>query len=277
MNPRARRSIDIFNFSFLDVLACTIGLLIFIMVMVFVLQSGTTALADTDGIVVKIRQRMGDLEARAAADNAMTSQLEQELSRVASLADRGIVEKHRASAADRDRAAADVRSLRDALASAEARLNARSEAIRDMDVKLPAAENRLREAQERFRRLNEEVARFQADIDRSHVLVRRGRADDAGADSSVLHVDCQATRVVVMRIPPGGKVEVLGTTAKRDIDLLTSDLNKLLDEHQKARNAVVVFWVREDALATFSAAVERVPTGMTLGYEPALASWQFAK
>ena len=42
MGRRSRsRQVEIFNFSFLDILACTIGLLIFIMVMVFILQSGS--------------------------------------------------------------------------------------------------------------------------------------------------------------------------------------------------------------------------------------------
>ena len=35
---RRQREVEIFNFSFLDILACTIGLLLFILVMIFILQ-----------------------------------------------------------------------------------------------------------------------------------------------------------------------------------------------------------------------------------------------
>ena len=72
------RQVEIFNFSFLDVLACTIGLLIFIMVMVFILQSGS-AVADTGAIIGKKLRDASMLQASAARDAQIAQGLEAQL------------------------------------------------------------------------------------------------------------------------------------------------------------------------------------------------------
>src|SRR4051812_1585201 len=82
MSRRSRRKqVEIFNFSFLDILACTIGLLIFIMVMVFILQAGSPV-ADTGAIIAVKLERASTLQATADRDDVISDALEAQFEKI---------------------------------------------------------------------------------------------------------------------------------------------------------------------------------------------------
>ena len=66
---------EIFNLSFLDILACTIGLLIFILVMVFILQSGSP-MANVGQLVARKRADASALRTAAERDTEIARGLE---------------------------------------------------------------------------------------------------------------------------------------------------------------------------------------------------------
>ena len=81
MSHRRARQVEIFNFSFLDILACTIGLLIFIMVMVFILES-SSRVADSGAIIsMKLRQA-ASLQSATARDTEIAAGLEVQLEKI---------------------------------------------------------------------------------------------------------------------------------------------------------------------------------------------------
>jgi hypothetical protein len=272
MRRRYRRQVEIFNFSFLDILACTIGLLIFIMVMVFVLQSGSTALADYSKIIAGDSNRAASLNKQSDADEALAARLEAEVDHVATLVDWNLVNRRNAARAARDfeadRLSADRKTLADLQSKIQQGLRERD----DLRTRMNQAATALADAQRRSQNARKREAAFDDRKDAPNILLKPSKA---APNSVCLFVDCRKDRVVLLRFPLKGKPQLLGTTKAEDLDLLTSNFMKEIDAQTRLPNPSVVLWVRPDGIETFNKARSMLPTGLNYGYEPASADWSF--
>lgn len=272
-----RGQVEIFNFSFLDILACTIALLIFIMVMVFVLQSGRSALADTSKVVARESTRAAALEDQAQRDDRIAAQLEENIGHLGGLVDRQMLNARSAAKAKRDAAQTQLNHDEDMVASLTQGMRDNKE-VHDQLVKAATQVGAaLGKARSDYAAAEKRHGELLAQVANNRVLIRPANAPgDPASDATVLHIDCQRDNLVVMRLREGGKPEILGSVSTQSVDAPDSAFRKAVQQHRNAAKPVLVFWVRPDGIGTFEKAKELVPPGVDYGYEPAAADWNFA-
>ncbi len=209
---RTSREVEIFNFSFLDILACTIGLLIFIMVMVFILQT-QSPVADTHAIA---RHRMDDaarLRRAAETDAQIVNALEVQLSRI-----------HAPEAQHLEQQRETVQKARDAAKEEDERKRSELEAVRNQLIAMQSARDQTRRqaqqslaaARKHFDEIKGELDAATAALPPPGVALVPSKHPGAQQDGfNVLHVDCRSGEVVVFRVDEKGTIEVVGRTALR--------------------------------------------------------------
>jgi hypothetical protein len=94
-------------------------------------------------------------------------------------------------------------------------------------------------------------------------------------DYQVLHIDCRASSVVLLRSDGRGKIQEVGRTGTTKLDDNRSDYQRLIMDHRQLDHALVLFWVRPDGAATLESAIKKLPDGTPYGFEPADADWSF--
>jgi len=150
--------VDIFNFSFLDILACTIGLLIFIMVMVFILQS-SGPVANTGDLIQRKLSEASQAQKAAAHDAQIADALEAALDRVQVPGEPDLKPQRDAARTGRD--AAQVRydqTSRDLIAAQSSLDSARLAQDRSIAKSLEQAKADLAAAQASHARAESELA-----------------------------------------------------------------------------------------------------------------------
>jgi hypothetical protein len=275
MSSRRRsRQIEIFNFSFLDILACTIGLLIFIMIMIFVLQSGGNSLQTNAAAEAHFTNQIASLQLRAADDERIAVQLEEQQMKAIGAAPDTLIAWNKA------------RTLRDA--TLQQRIELESDvmqlkaSIQSKEVDKTKLDRLLVNAEARYAQASKDTATAQAAfsaastrVDEHHVLVHQIKVPGANADFYVIHVDCRLNEVAIMELPMNGKAKLLGRTPANQLNNAQSSYQQILNQHRNNEKVVVVFWVRPDSHDTFQEAKASVPSGMNCGYEPASDDWKF--
>lgn len=273
MARRPNTSVEIFNFSFLDVLACTIGLLLFILVMVFVVQMNPRTVADVqDRIQQKNDNTKQQLQSSVMNAQTLVQTLEQQLADLPSSVDQDLQRRY----GELTRQRAELQTKLDKLIAAEQKQQTTDD----------SAKRDLNELQKETQRLNESLkdarakqlaaieSTDKAKLQNQGVVRLKGPAG-AGNGYSLLHVDCQKERVVLMTMGDDGRLTVIGTTATSDLDDFSTPFARTMSKHRLANRPLVLFWIRPDGMATFGKAKECAPSGLDIGYEPADAQWRF--
>ncbi len=269
---RRSRQVDIFNFSFLDILACVIGLLIFIMVMVFVLQSAASNAAAANPRKAHDQRAQAAMWRRIAQrDNALASRM---AGAAAGLQPAALPVNLalQLSAAQQAFAAAEARDAheRAKLLQLQAARSFARRAGRIAAAKaIATAEARLAAAQHKLRQI---VARRKSLV--RLLPVRRGAPNRAW--SHVLYVDCGRKGVTMFRLLPNGHARKLGHTDNSDLNSSSSAYQKCMATQSQYSHGDVLFWVHPNAITTFNKAKAAKPAGVVYGDEPATARFSFA-
>ncbi len=275
MSRRLRsRHIEIFNFSFLDILACTIGLLIFILVMVFILQSGSP-IADTETVIRRDVAAESAASILAARDNEIAASLESQLSHIHVSTDPSLLAKREAAREARDAAKSAYEHERLEVGQAEEHLdgatrlqvNRTPSDLREAEAKFDAATRQLRSAEETLARARTSPTESQVS------LLPHARPEQAADDFQVLHVECRADRVVLLEVGPTGTVRKIGEASLHNLQDDDSPFMRAVKREQGLPRPLVLFWVRPDGIRTFEQAAEALPAGLDRGYEPAEKDW----
>jgi hypothetical protein len=274
MSRTRSREVEIFNFSFLDILACTIGLLIFIMVMVFILQSsGPVA---NSAVLIEQKLTQASVEQKSAAHDAqITDALEAALDRVQVPGEPDLKPQRDGSRAARDTAQARFdQASRDLISAQSALDSARLAQDRSIAQSLAQAKADLAAAQAAHTRAESELAdahRARSDIPITLSPIRR---PDQNINFDFLFVDCRADKVILMK-ETNGKIVEVGRTAVTDVANPKSDFQRLISTQGRSDNPLVLFWIRPTGYATYSAAIDVFPESVPHGFEPADADWTF--
>jgi hypothetical protein len=269
------RQVEIFNFSFLDILACTIGLLIFIMVMVFILQSNSPV-ADTGAIINAKTSEVASLTATTARDAAIAQGLESQFDQMHVPNQPDLSPQRDAARAARDAARTNY-EIAVKRADSEQTLvdQARLARARSMSDNLNKLKADLRAAQEQYQRAAGELAdAIAAAKVNSVVFEPRQRPGEPPKGFQVLHVDCHADKVIMYK-EADGKMSEVGETLIVDLGDGRSVFQSSVAAYGKLDDGIVLFWVRPDAQKTFAAAQENLPKATNYGFEPADANWSF--
>jgi hypothetical protein len=264
------REIEIFNFSFLDVLACTIGLLIFIMVMAFILQAGSPV-ADTAAVIRHRVQQTADLDAAVERDRKISQSVEIQLDQVVPTGDPQLISQRNAARAARDEARAENDLSVKAIAAAQATVD-------------QATQRESEKAQADLDQTRRELAATQAkllaainaaQVPRVTFLPRRsdGSADVGGAD--VFHIDCEADHVVIYHSQADGSLNEIATVASASLSDPNSAFEKTMSAVTSDSGKRLLFWVRPAGVATFNVAKDLLGPDTSYGFEPADAAWVF--
>jgi len=275
MARRARsRNVEIFNFSFLDILACTIGLLIFIMVMVFILQAGSP-LVDMSAVVQRKQAAAAADSDAAGRDAAIAEALEAQLAQFTPPEDHGLSARRDAARAERDAARAVYAQRTQEARNARAQLDAAREISRRDS--LQAAQGRLKEAEARMKKAQHAMAAAKAPANDGRVtfLPRERPGEHNLGAYQVLHVDCQADKVVLLDVDASGITREMGHSPASTLADADSVFGKAVSRQQRFERPLVLFWVRPDGMVTFNRALAVLPEELPRGYEPADAAWHF--
>jgi hypothetical protein len=268
------RRVEIFNFSFLDILACTIGLLIFILVMVFILQSGSPV-ADLIALINQKKVESSALHAAADRDIQIAESIEAQFTRFDSKVDSSLISQRDAASASRDQAASEFRTnldklhrLRDALDQAKKdRLRRGGDDLRKTAIELSEARKRLASAKERL--AHEMTSGRTTDV----LLLPQGGTE--GEPKQVLHVECRADKVVLLAIDADGKAHEVGHSAADSLADPNSAFMRAVSQQLSLPRPHVLFWVRPDGIQTLGRALEALPPSLPRGFEPADSDWRF--
>ena len=245
-----RRPIQVFNFSFLDILATTIGVLLFILLLSVLQQSGW---GDVVQWQEKLRQAQSDREDAVAAGQRAIAQQE--------AARRELEEARQAAAGAATEAAA--------LARESERIEARIKTTRDGMETLSARKSEL----------ERRTVELRASVDAPE-LERKLPKAAGGAEAEPVHVDCGNGALVIMGTDltlPGRPRE---TVPISDIPRPDSAFGRLMRDVKEnsvaGRAQVIVLWVRPDGIDTADKAIEAARRAdVPLGWEPANADWAF--
>ncbi len=271
---RQSRQIEIFNFSFLDIMACTIGLLIFIMVMIFVLQSGANSLQDTSQVASHLTNQISQLQQKAADDERVAAQLEEQQMHAIG-ADPATLRAWNESRELRDKTIEQAKDLEAEVMQLRAMIQSKQIDRKKLERSLAEAEAQLAQATKDHAAADVALSSASASVDQHHVLVHQVKVPGASTEFNVVHVDCRANEVVIMRIPLNGKAALLGSTPANQISDPRSAFQQILGRERTNDKTVIVFWVRPAGQITFDRARGSLPNGMTFGYEPAGDDWKF--
>jgi hypothetical protein len=228
MGRTRSREVEIFNFSFLDILACTIGLLIFIMVMVFILQS-SGPVANTADLIQKKLSQAAQAQKVAAQDAQISDALEAALDRVQVLGEPDLKPQRDTARPGRDAAQSRLDQAAKELASAQSNLDsARLAQDHSLAQGLEQAKADLAAAQAAHARAESELSAARRDGNTNSVtlspFVGPGQPDE---HFDILHVDCQANQLILLKAK-GGKIVEVGRTSVTGVADPQSDFQRLI-------------------------------------------------
>ena len=256
---RRRREVSIFSFAFLDILATTIGVLIFLLLLAAVDQSG---IAEAQ----KLEQMLVHARTRSASAQQQVRQAEQELAQKRAAA-RAAQRELSNLARPTPRASAG-----ELLTKERARCRLQSQ---ELERKIDAAKQRLERA-------NKNVASHQAALNNAHGRGQTRHLPEAvgGADTIAVHVDCRKDSLVILGAQPGAWAAPRQTCPKDALASSTSPYQKLIAQVKQSQaqpkgKLSIVLWVRPDGIGAADKALAlALRQGVPIGLEPADADWK---
>ena len=252
---RKRREVLIFSFSFIDILATTIGVLLFIMLMAILNQSGITADSEMDEELKTARQKLANAEQSLhVAEQAFAKAWD----------DAQDARQHDSGGAQRPSRAATL-----------------AEEIR-------AAETQNMELERRMANARKSAANLQNDIEaRRNAL---GSVDGTamlpkvkgGSAAKPMHVDCRPDNLLILGDlnDPQGRLHTLChlDNIKQPNSSFAQFVHRVKRTASQpgAQREVVVLWIRPGGskVADHAIGVAR-EAGVAIGWEPADRDWVF--
>jgi len=247
--------VRLFNFSFVDILATTIGVLLFILLMAVVNQSGLLA-----------HSRWTRAVARAKAGVAKAAEAEKE----GKARYEAALERTKGAVAKIPPNAAAVAKRAQEIAEQNTRLAAESRAVRNEVRTLRAGKAAAEREIARLKKSESEGKRLKLPV-----AARKG-------NEVAVHVDCRRDGLVIIGSDPTKGAESRDRCPTRRIGDANSAFGRLLKRVREVRNsgqareAVLVLWIRPDGIAAADAAIRAAEeANVPLGWEPAEKDWLF--
>jgi hypothetical protein len=249
MPVRRKKSIQLFNFSFVDILATTIGVLLFIMLMAVLNVSGAVAHGEA-------KRELRGYEAEGRELTSEIAKAEAELEGVKKDNDK----KRRIAAGDDS----ELKSEIDGLANA-------NQALEKGNAALTA---KATEAEAKIKELEAEIEQAQAsksDSDKQFFLPKA----EGGSSATPIHVECSSDGLTILGsdVEKGRDRRVFCPSNQVSSDKGSfGDLVKSVAKTKGASGAgrkVIVLWIRPDGLDVAKQAITAARNGgASLGWEP---------
>lgn len=256
---KRRKSLKIFNFSFIDILATTIGVLLFIMLMAILKLSGAVTVSEQAKNAKVAKQKRDGLEKNIAQTREALEKLKKEN------------KKKEEDIKVQDIGNWDLNSKIYMLGSVN---NA-------LEEKKRGFENKKDEIKAKLEKLEEVIRKYRREIVEG--TGSRGMLPVAsnGAKGIPVHVDCRSDGLIILGADlsdkssrqhcPLDKISIAGSV----FDKLLSRVSARKKQSDKSRE-IIVLWVRPDGLDAFKKAVFAArKAGAPLGWEPANTDWNF--
>lgn len=271
---RNARQVEIFNFSFLDILACTIGLLIFILVMIFLLQSATR-LTDYKKIIQSKMKAVRQLQAEAQSTAHIANSIESELSKMRDQRDPQLLlllhaarEAMRRARQDANVRTAELSSLQTGIESQQAIYTQQTKVtLSSLRAKLATTMRQLAELQE------EQSAVTKANA-HSNVFFQPMNSHSR-KHFTILHILCSSRGLQILDVHKNGGVSVALMTPTDEITDSDSAYQLAVAAISEKHNPLVIFWIYAGGIGAFTLAEAEIPADVHYGYEPALHRWKF--
>ena len=248
---RRRRSVQLFSFSFVDILATNIGVLLFILLMAVINESGfaayrqwTQAVKDAEAELAAMAPRISEAKARYQQAHAETIQ---EMTKP--IRGRGEI-------------AQQVRYLTES----NSKLNAKNQQTRQSIGSLEKEKENIADTAARIKSARPP--------DQKGYMFPKAR-EKTGAVA--IHVDCRSDGLVVMGADVTVGVENRETCPTSRIASPGSPFMRLIDRLKRLRGKeVIVLWVRPDGIDAADKAIKAARNAtVALGWEPANKDWSF--
>ncbi len=273
---RARRSrqVDIFNFSFLDVLACTIGLLIFILVMIFILQS-TGPLTDYKHIIKSQTKALHNTQNQIRSTAAISASMAAQLLAMPDRRNPHLLALRSAARRAAVNAARNAALQTSHLARVQAQIDAQQVVYRQQTLAtLNTLRAKLTREMGRLATLQQDIATTRKRNAASRILFEPAHPH-AARHFHIMHVLCERHGLAVLHISAGGGATVGATTPGNAITDSTSAYGRAVAQLANRRSPLIIFWVFSTGVNNFNRAKRNVPSGIRYGYEPAPRRWKF--
>lgn len=248
---KRRREPQLFNFSFLDILATTIGVLLFILLFAILDQSQATVVSELEERLKGLRRDAEEStaavqEAREAYDKAWAET--QEARKKASGSAESMAATAQRMAEENRELAAQVQQLRGEIEGLTSRQKALEATLEEKQAMLDSPEG-------------------------VHVLPKA----KGGGRGQPVHVDCRKDGLVIHGL--GGSDDEKIFCKADDVEAengALSDLLQRIERSQTPRRYVVVLWIRPDGSRVADKAMPVIrKAGVRLGWEPADSGWVF--
>lgn len=271
---RRSRQVEIFNFSFLDVLACTIGLLIFILVMIFILQS-TGPLTDYKHIIKSQAKALHNTRNQIRSTAAISATIAAQLMAMPDRRNPHLVALLAAARqAEADAAESAAMQTRE-LAHVQAQIDAEQVVYQQRtQVTLNALRGSLTREMARLATLQGEISTARKRDAASRIFFEPADKHAAGK-FHIMHVLCTRHGLAVLHITGKGGASIGSITPGYAITDSTSAYGRAVARLDRRSAPLIIFWVYPTGVRNFNRARVNVPTDMHYGYEPAPNGWKF--
>jgi hypothetical protein len=271
---RNARQVEIFNFSFLDILACTIGLLIFILVMIFLLQSASR-LTDYKKIIQTKMKALREVQAEAKSTAHIANSIEAELSKMRDRRDPKLLLLLQAAREEMRRARQDANVRTAELSSLETGIESQQAVYtQQTQVTLDSLHGKLAAAMRQLAKLQEEQSAAKKSNAYSGVFFQPVNSSRA-KHFNILHVLCSSRGLQILDVHKNGGVSVALLTPTSEIGDADSAYRLAVAAISERHNPLVIFWIYAGGIDAFNQARGEIPAGVHYGYEPALHRWKF--
>ena len=254
---RRRRATSIFSFAFLDILATTIGVLIFMLLLGVVDQGGVLEAHKLEVELAAVNEQAASLERKA-----LNAELDCGKARSAAVA-----------------------AQQELSAFARTRSSAAHEAVgenAELREHIAELEREIAEQERSRGRVSKAIALLKEEIEETRLRGERLRLPVAvrGAKTIPVHVDCREEGVVVLGTRTGDdpfQRESCPLSRLRESNSpfmrLISRINSAAERNEAQMS--IVLWVRPEGLKTFRKARRNArKLGVPIGWEPADADWE---
>ncbi len=271
---RSARQVEIFNFSFLDILACTIGLLIFILVMIFLLQSATR-LTDYKKIIQTRMKALREVQAEAKSTAHIASSIESQLSKMRDRRDPRLLLLLKAAREEMRRARQDAHVHTTELSSLQAGIESQQAVYtQQTQVTLNSLDSKLATVMRKLAKLQEDQSAARKANAYASVFFQPMNTHSR-KHFNILHILCSSRGLQILDVHHNGGVSVALMTPTDEIGDSDSAYRLAVAAISERHNPLVIFWIYAGGVDAFNQAKAEIPSGVHYGYEPALHRWKF--
>ncbi len=271
---RRFRQVEIFNFSFLDVLACTIGLLIFILVMIFILQSAGP-LTDYKHLIESQTRSLHDTHNQIRSTAAISASMAAELMAMPDRRDPHLVALLAAARVTLAQARRKAAARTADLAQVQAHIDAQRAVYQQQtQVTLHTLRTSLAREMARLATLQGEISAAKKS-DAADRIFFEPADKRAAAKFHIMHVLCAGRGLAVLHLNARGGASIGRITPGYAVTEPTSAYGRAVARLDRHHAPLIIFWMYSTGVRNFDRARVNLPADMHYGYEPAPRRWKF--